>query len=270
MRAAIPVVLALDFDGVLCDGRREYFETAWRAYARCWPAPALPTDRRAAIGREFSSLRPLIESGWEFPLLVHALVAGIPVPAPDDRAAWLALAQRLVADARLSIDTLKQAVNDVRDEWFARDAAGWVSHHDFYPGVLERVERASAEGVAPVIVTTKAERFVRALLAARGAGLSKLTIMGWEGARIVPKDECLRRLATAHALPANGAGMWFVEDMLETLEKIERVQPPLDGLRLFLADWGYNTPAQRDRARRGGRIGVIDLAQVTADLTRWA
>jgi 3-deoxy-D-manno-octulosonate 8-phosphate phosphatase KdsC-like HAD superfamily phosphatase len=27
-----PQTLALDFDGVLCDGLLEYFETAWRAY----------------------------------------------------------------------------------------------------------------------------------------------------------------------------------------------------------------------------------------------
>src|ERR1700757_3932777 len=85
--AAAPTVLALDFDGVLCDGRREYFETAWRAYTRCWSPAALSAERRQWLAREFSSLRPLIESGWEFPLLIHALVSGAPIPAPDGREA---------------------------------------------------------------------------------------------------------------------------------------------------------------------------------------
>lgn len=264
-----PVVLALDFDGVLCDGRREYFETAWRAYARCWSASALSPDRRAALASEFSSLRPLVESGWEFPLLVHALLNGIQVPAPDDRAAWLAATQRLAAEAGLSTETLKQQVNEVRDDWFAADPAGWLAHHDFYPGVVERVERALSDGIVPVIVTTKAERFVRALLATHGERLATLSIMGWEAQRIVPKDECLRRLIAAHALEADGAGIWFVEDMLETLEKIDRARPPLGGVKRLLAEWGYNTPAQRRRARDGGHIHVIDLARFDGDFSGW-
>lgn len=269
MTRATPAVLALDFDGVLCDGRREYFETAWRAYTRSWPALALTAERRATLAREFSSLRPLIESGWEFPLLVHALVAGHPVPAPDDRAMWLAVAQKLAADAGVSPETLKQQVNDVRDGWFAADPSGWIAHHDFYPGVLERIARALDEGVVAAIVTTKAERFVRALLHARSEQLAKLAILGWDGPRIVPKDECLRRLIATHGLAADGAGLWFVEDMLETLERIERATPALDGVRLFLADWGYNTSAQRERARTTDRIGVLDPRTLDGGFTSW-
>ena len=33
----IPHILALDFDGVLCDGMREYFEASRRTYRRVWP-----------------------------------------------------------------------------------------------------------------------------------------------------------------------------------------------------------------------------------------
>ena len=33
----IPDILALDFDGVLCDGMREYFEASRRTYMRVWP-----------------------------------------------------------------------------------------------------------------------------------------------------------------------------------------------------------------------------------------
>jgi len=43
----IPDILALDFDGVCCDGLREYFETSRRTCARVWPAdepPAVTAD----------------------------------------------------------------------------------------------------------------------------------------------------------------------------------------------------------------------------------
>ena len=53
-----PRVLALDFDGVLCDGRAEYFEAARRACAAVW-GEAHAT--RAARERDrFAAARPLV------------------------------------------------------------------------------------------------------------------------------------------------------------------------------------------------------------------
>src|SRR5438093_7574652 len=51
---------------------REYFEAAWRAYRRLRPAvpPEPPTD----LFERFARLRPLVETGWEMPVLVHALL----------------------------------------------------------------------------------------------------------------------------------------------------------------------------------------------------
>src|SRR5262249_31587232 len=69
----IPDILALDFDGVLCDGMREYFETSRRTYLRVWPDAQAPGDDLFAA---FSALRPVIMTGWEMPLLLRALVQG--------------------------------------------------------------------------------------------------------------------------------------------------------------------------------------------------
>ena len=38
----VPEILALDFDGVCCDGLHEYFETSRRTHARVWPAEPMP------------------------------------------------------------------------------------------------------------------------------------------------------------------------------------------------------------------------------------
>src|SRR5688500_20127757 len=88
-----PRVLALDFDGVLCDGRAEYFETARRAYAAVWPGADLA--RAAAVATAFAAGRPLVESGWEMPLLLHALVSGVGDADRADRQAWRATARYL-------------------------------------------------------------------------------------------------------------------------------------------------------------------------------
>ena len=133
-----PAILALDFDGVVCDGRPEYFETAWQAYVAAWPQP-LTTTRPAAVADRFAALRPLIESGWEMPLMVHALLAGVPAPVLESRHGWLEAAPALMKTAGVTAEALGRALNRVRDEWFARDSPGWLAHHHFYPGVPARL-----------------------------------------------------------------------------------------------------------------------------------
>src|SRR3989442_14599889 len=114
-----PRILALDFDGVVCDGRPEYFETAWQAYVAAWPPPALTQQRPAAIAARFSALRPLIESGWEMPLMVHALLSRVGDDAPKDRPARLKAAPRLLQAARLSAEAPARSLHQVRDDRFA-------------------------------------------------------------------------------------------------------------------------------------------------------
>ncbi len=258
-----PVVLALDFDGVLCDGRREYFETAWRAYARVWPRP-LTTSRPAALAGAFAQLRPLVESGWEMPVLVHALLA-----SPDGlavaRRAWSATARALLAEAGLTAETVGRALNAVRDDWFATDRPGWLAQHAFYPGVVERL--LSLEGTRPVVVTTKAARFARALLAARDPRLADTPVIGREPDRPVPKPDILLALAAEFGL-GGGAGLWFVEDLLDTLEAAA-ARPGLERARLFLAAWGYNFLEDRARAGSDRRVGVLSLTRFAAPLSTW-
>src|SRR5919106_1797435 len=187
----VPALLVLDFDGVVCDGRPEYFETAWRAYVATWPEP-------------LTRVRP--------------------------------------------------------------DPVDWLACHRFYPGVPARLVALLEGPTAAVIVTTKTERFARALLRGADPRLSAMTVIGREPGQPVPKPAILRRLADRHGLGADAAGMWFVEDMLETLEATA-ARADVAGVRLFLADWGYNTPA--DRARVGGRIALLSLQRFAAPLETW-
>jgi phosphoglycolate phosphatase-like HAD superfamily hydrolase len=262
-----PAILALDFDGVVCDGRPEYFETAWRAYVAAWPQP-LTTTRPTAIAERFGALRPLIESGWEMPLMVHALLAGVEAPALENRRRWLETAPGLMTTAGVSAEALGRALNRVRDDWFARDAVGWLAHHRFYPGVPARLVSMLDGPTQVVIVTTKTERFARALLAGADPRLSALAVIGREPGRPVPKPAILRRVADGRGLGPDAAGLWFVEDMLETLEATAR-RADLAGVRLFLCDWGYNTPADRAQVTGGGRIALLSLERFAAPPGTW-
>jgi phosphoglycolate phosphatase-like HAD superfamily hydrolase len=261
-----PRVLALDFDGVLCDGRPEYFETARRAYAAAWPGADVA--RAGAVATRFAAARPLVESGWEMTLLLHALVTGVPEAELVDRDAWRMTARRLLDGAPVDAGGLGRALNAARDAWFAADPKDWLGHHAFYPGVCARIVQALDDGVQVAIVTTKAARFARALLAAQDPRLGAVPIIGREPDRTVPKPESLLRLGRDRGLPAEGAGLWFVEDMLETLELV-RATPGLGGARLFLAGWGYNTLEQRAVAGSEGHVVLLSLQDIAAPFRDW-
>src|SRR3989442_1282362 len=63
---------------------REYFESAWRAYRRL--RPGAPPRPPAGLFARFARLRPLVESGWEMPVPIHALRPGAPrAPLLRDR-----------------------------------------------------------------------------------------------------------------------------------------------------------------------------------------
>jgi phosphoglycolate phosphatase-like HAD superfamily hydrolase len=261
-----PRLLALDFDGVLCDGRPEYFETARRAYAAAWPRA--DANRATSVAARFAAARPLVESGWEMPVLLHALARGVPDSDLIDRHAWLPCARRLLDEAGISAESVGRALNAARDAWFAKDPADWVRHHRFYPGVAARAVQAVEAGVAVVVVTTKAERFARALLGSADERLARLPIVGREPGRTVPKPETLRRLAAEQGLAAGALGLWFVEDLLETLESV-RATPGLERVALFLAGWGYNTLEQRAAAGAGGHVALLSLADFAAPFSAW-
>lgn len=278
MGAHAPDVLALDFDGVLCDGMAEYFEASWRACRAIWPqADAVPP---AGLAARFARLRPVVETGWEMPLVLRAILRGETDTAVFED--WPAVTKRLLETEHVTVARLRDTLDQVRDEWIARDLASWLGHHRFYPGVIDWLRRMAASRVRPIIISTKDGRFVRALLRQEGVSFGDGQVMGKEVGR--SKPEVLRDLIGAsvddllggqallldHQCPPSvGRGrFWFVEDRFETLARVA-TEPSLDEIRLFLAAWGYNTEANRDAAQRHPRIRLLSLTEFTGDLAGW-
>ena len=72
MTIKTPTLIALDFDGVLCNGLIEYFQTAWRTYSQIWQLS--DEVQSNDLVEKFYRLRPVIEIGWEMPVLIRALI----------------------------------------------------------------------------------------------------------------------------------------------------------------------------------------------------
>ncbi|ELS04453.1 hypothetical protein Xen7305DRAFT_00041870 [Xenococcus sp. PCC 7305] len=250
----LPRLLALDFDGVICDGLREYFVTTQKTYHQIWQEDSVAmTDGFAEV---FSQLRPVIETGWEMPVLLRSLVLGI---TPEDiLSQWHLLREQIVTKEDLDKKFLSNALDSTRDNWINNDLDNWLSLHRFYPGILSKLQYIINSDCHFYIVTTKEGRFVKRLLGQQGITLPADNIIGKECKR--PKYETLRLLRDKIA--ESDLSIWFIEDRLKTLELV-RQQSDLSKVQLFLADWGYNTAPERERAQQHPEIKLISLAEFT-------
>ncbi len=261
MSAQPPALLALDFDGVICDGLIEYFQTAWKTYCQFW-SPAVSTPPEGAAER-FYRLRPVVETGWEMPVLVQLVLSDLPeTKIVED---WSALCKQVLHDRHLQPAELAAALDQNRDESIATDLEGWLASHRFYPGIVERLTQIIASPIRPLIVTTKEKRFVQQLLRQQNIELPDDQIWGKE--RQKPKPQILSELAVAYDRTL-GEGIWFVEDRLKALQAVQ-AQPNLAAATLYLADWGYNLPAEREIAKQDSRIHLLSLSQFSQDFSHW-
>ncbi|NJM46057.1 MAG: HAD family hydrolase [Alkalinema sp. RU_4_3] len=221
----MPDLVALDFDGVICDGLREYFQTVAMVYEEIWGKADLEPHRQA-----FYRLRPVVETGWEMPLVLRSLVLG--QSETEILSDWPRLAAALVTSEGLEAKALGARVDGMRDRRMATDLDGWLAEHRFYPEMLG----ALGEMGDFVIISTKEGRFIQQLLARQGIAIGADRIYGKERGRSKP-DVLLEMRGRFEQI-------WFVEDRLQTLYKVQQCAG-LEDVRLFLADWGYNLAGER-------------------------
>lgn len=257
MSLSLPQTLALDFDGVLCNGLREYFLTTWRAYCRIWPTSTF--EPPPELTEHFYHLRPVIETGWEMPVLLRAILQGF--SESQVLTDWTSIRDRIIAGEDLNRKSLSQQVDGVRDHWIAEDLQSWLALHEFYPGVITQLQTLLSQDLEIVIISTKESRFIHTLLTDAGVELPRNRIYGKDCRR--PKYETLRLLT-----PQVPSPIWFVEDRLAALEQVKQ-QTDLVDVGLFLATWGYNTARDRTLAHPSQRIHLLGLESFCQSLSTW-
>ena len=258
-----PDILALDFDGVCCDGMREYFETSRRTHAAVWPAEPTPA---AATFDAFAALRPVILSGWEMPVLLRAIAQGR--PRADLLGDWERVREQVLAAAPGAgptlVELLGQTLDRVRRESIARDPSAWLDLHAPY-GTLEELRGLVAAPARAVLVTTKEGEFARLILDRWAVRFAD--VQGKEAG--VHKCLNLRGLIEAWvAAHGRRPRLAFVEDRLETLQHVT-THSDLDDVALFLAAWGYNTEGARATAAADPRIRLLTLEQFRRGTASW-
>jgi phosphoglycolate phosphatase-like HAD superfamily hydrolase len=254
-----PNILASDFDGVICDGLIEYFVSTKKAYQQIWTETDLTVIDNFAD--DFYHLRPVIETGWEMPVLLRALVLNY--HSEEILINWHFIRDKIVEKEQLDKKYCSQTLDRVRDNLIQNDLASWLNLHRFYPGILEKLKYIVSTEIQFYIVTTKEGRFVKQLLQQQGIELTEAQIIGKECKR--PKYETLRIIKN-NAIQSN-ANIWFLEDRLQALKEVQQ-QQDLKEVQLLLADWGYNTEAERAIAKENQDIQLLSLSQFIQDFER--
>jgi phosphoglycolate phosphatase-like HAD superfamily hydrolase len=246
-------VFCFDFDGVVCDSAPETALSAWHACRELWPD--LPEDLPLALQQRFCRLRPVLHTGFEAIPLMRLIALG---EATDAQffADFPALRDGWMQANGLGGPELLRRFGAQRDKMIALDADRWLALNPFYDGMAALLSSAATRHDV-FIVTTKQERFAGLLLGHHGVSLPPERVFGLE--RNQAKPAILRALLTRPELA--GRTFHFVEDRIETLREVI-ADPALNPVRLYLADWGYNTPAQRREAAAERRIEVVTRARL--------
>jgi len=256
-----PKLLALDFDGVICDTVHEGCRSAWQV---CRDIVKLNGDvPPPELAAAFVRLRPVLEHGWEFPVLVLAILEGIPESTMFE-AFQTTVRQRILEAHHLASKELAARFDAARDRAIARSLDDWLADQALYPGMAERLRAILKGGTEVYVITTKEGRFAHKLLEIHGVTLPISQVWGKEQAR--PKHELLRVLSQQQGLAYRD--LWFVEDRLKTLQAVKQ-RVDLREVGLFFATWGYVMPAEPDEAARDPRIVPLTLPQFCRDFSAW-
>jgi len=244
-------VLALDFDGVICDSAGEAFIVATRTFAEVFPElPLGPAAEGSALLRaRFIEIMPLGNRAEDYAVTLAAISSGQPIP---DQPAYDAFHASL---AQERLRTFHRRFYQVRAAWAESDPAGWLARMAPYPGFCEILRRRAA-GVRLAIATAKDRASVRRLLAAYG--VSDLFPDGF----VLDKDagERKREHVTKLTRLAGCAPVevTFVDDKVNHLQDVATL-----GARCVLAAWGYNGVRERRIAAASGFLvcGLADFEQ---------
>lgn len=256
-----PKILALDFDGVLCNSVYEGMRSAWRVYLDTWGGSGDGPPPEAA--EAFVRLRPALEIGWEFPVMLRAIIDGLSETTllQEFQTTWRL---RILEKYKLDQKVLAARFDGTRDEWIGTDLDSWLGCQNLYPGIAGRLNTLLKSGVQMFVITTKEGKYAHLILERSGVPFPAERIWGKERAR--PKADLLRVLHREHG--ADYADIWFVEDRLKTLHSVEQ-EADLGEVSLFLATWGYNTAAEQDEAKTDQRNIPLTLEQFCGAFSTW-
>jgi phosphoglycolate phosphatase-like HAD superfamily hydrolase len=241
-------LLALDFDGVICDSAREAFTVAVRSFVEVFPEHRLPAapEEDAGLYARFLETMPLGNRAEDYAAGLAAFATRQPLP---DQAAYDAFYASL---DKLQLRAFHKRFYQVRAAWAERDPEGWLAQMAPYAGIEELLRRRAGD-VHLAITTAKDRSSVGRLLSAYG--IAELFPDGF----VLDKEAGVKKhMHIEHLAMRTGvspAAVTFVDDKVNHLEDVATL-----GARCVLAAWGYNGARERRIAEKRGFL-VCELEE---------
>ena len=256
-------ILALDFDGVLCDSSREVFVVAVDAYASREPGSVLLERLRPlrddaldggdgfrsdALYATFIELLPLGNRAEDFGVSLKAVENHLEISDQEQYDAFFG-----TVDAYW-LKSFHREFYAARSRLREADTAAWLELHLPYPGLAEILRRHRGR-TRPAVATAKDARSVHLLLEHLGYGGV------FDAELILDKETGVDKTHHLQALRERTGSdfdrITFVDDKVNHLVKVAAL-----GVRPVLAGWGFNTQREHARARElGYAVATLDDAE---------
>jgi phosphoglycolate phosphatase-like HAD superfamily hydrolase len=219
-------IVALDFDGVVCDSVDECLLVAHGAY-KAWRAPqALPVPSFVqppeAFSAYFRAHRYLVRPAQEYWLLVHAFNEGA-------KPLTMSRFRELARVHRRELAEFGPIYFRTREALRASDPAAWFRLYRVY-GEFAGAWPLLAENADMHIVTTRDQASLRLLLDEFSIDIPASRL--WTKERTATKPEAI--LAIAQEAEVACSAINYVDDHVGHLQDVSDV-----GAAVFWASWGY-------------------------------
>ncbi len=250
-------IIALDFDGVICNSVNEMAVVSFNAAQKLFP-PSVPAIKPHHYINEFSCLRPVITFGFESVLLCLCIINNTPKNDILTNFTWLA--DNLMKKMNVKKASLLKIFAEERDYFIKKNLDQWLNLHTYYPGILHTLDKIQNLDYPLFIITTKEKRFIHRLLKSQNIDISAMQIFGLgDGSKVDVLRQLTYRKEFQH-IP-----FYFIEDRLQTLVDVAKYRD-FDSISLFLADWGYNTKNEQKATQDHSRISLISLSKLNQTL----
>jgi beta-phosphoglucomutase-like phosphatase (HAD superfamily) len=224
-------VLALDFDGVICDSTEECIVTAWNAWreGRARAPQDVPEPYRSALRRE----RNYVRTAGEYLIVLETAAKGFVIGSQDEY-------DSLLDHFKPALAQFAEVFFNARNRLRAESERQWLDLHQIYAGIPEGLRQLTL--ICNIFVVTGKDRESVMLFFDR----MKLPLAD---DHIYDKDAAVDKLQAIRKINAH----YFIDDNINHLRPIHEA-----GFGALMAGWGYHTDEHVELAKRLG-VPIVGL-----------